>query len=985
MDEDAPFPDYIPRLEEKRIRQAAAQVKKDRRSRAVLLYGPGGAGKTSLIRELARTATDDTTIWLEPIDVDDSEYWLLSSLERRIADGLDPGGVYFRRYVDEISRFPQYTQERIGHETVLSHLRRIKRVFIECYGDYIQASGKTVVIALDTVEAIRGTYLLLTLTQWMKALPGTLFILTGRPLANGDRQDSIQRELKDPHQPLPVQVVRLAGFSQAAGLRYLERSTVATGLSAQEKRKLVRLTRGHPLWLALAIDYLTNVGVPEEAERNSLTRIRRDVPYKGTMNRDGKRLHEAFKRRLVTPYRETDFWHEAIKRLAVVRQSVNQSIWQQLMSDCKLPDGTASWDDAWRQLLDIPWVRPRANRHHVTLHDALAEELALRIIPLHDLDQAWRRGLWTKAAGIYTRLTQGPDEELDEKLADLDRRLQLAVGRSLPPEQAGALVEEVIGLDTRKRRLDQLRAARLYYEILDDFEKGSREFLSLFDKAARTHDVLFQELVVLEMQRFLPNGIDLASFGDVIRARIIDYHRWLSSKKPGIFLEIGLRTAAYLVETEQAEIAIELLGKLPEDEADEDQRYGLSNHRGNAWMRIPGRVRESESHFLQALADATALTAPDRERRIAEAHKELGFYYRNVGLWREADEAYRKAAHVISATLTSESTEDDREEMASIHTNWAYVKALRGSYREAQNLVESAISVQRSLGRTRRLGISLSVCGELYRYDRKFQRAWKAYEEARIIFETLSNWSWLGLVYQEQAICLFQAVQEGIELPDVDNPVGQARRRITWALDLCRDQAVRGYPSALNRAGRIFGATDHQAGLEYLEQGIDQALQVVDGWFWFANLIEYVELSYHAWRETEQPEHLDRILQRASTIEEATNDYGFEDLKGRWQLLKGHLAIHEGRLDDALQNYKDGFALIDEGYVGSHGAAAIPSEFRRFQALFEKLDSEVQRQWYEELHRAWSDLEHGDTSLLARLEELYVGVQWPQPHPPREG
>ena len=50
---------------------------------------------------------------------------------------------------------------------------------MDCYAQFVQGTGKTVVIGFDTVEAIRGTYLLVTLTQWMKALPSTLFILSG--------------------------------------------------------------------------------------------------------------------------------------------------------------------------------------------------------------------------------------------------------------------------------------------------------------------------------------------------------------------------------------------------------------------------------------------------------------------------------------------------------------------------------------------------------------------------------------------------------------------------------------------------------------------------------------------------------------------------------------------------------------------------------------------------------------------------------------
>ena len=179
---------------------------------------------------------DAMTIWLDPIDVDDSEYWLLSNLERKVADRLDPENRYFGPYLEYLSRLPSYTRPRIGHETVVSHLGRIKRVFVECYKNFVEDSGKTVVIVFDTVEAIRGMYLLLTLTQWMKALPATLFILSGRPLpGHGDGQDPIKNELEDPYQRLPVTTVRLGEFTQEAALDYLNNSRVASGLTGDEK------------------------------------------------------------------------------------------------------------------------------------------------------------------------------------------------------------------------------------------------------------------------------------------------------------------------------------------------------------------------------------------------------------------------------------------------------------------------------------------------------------------------------------------------------------------------------------------------------------------------------------------------------------------------------------------------------------------------------------------------------------------------------
>jgi tetratricopeptide (TPR) repeat protein len=985
MSEIALFPSYVARPEQEReILRQSEQVRRDRQTRAVLVYGPGGVGKTWLVRNLAEAHADDPhTIWVGPIDSDDSQFWLLSNLEQLIARKLDPGDEhqYFRPYFDYLSRLPRFAGHRAGHETVLSNLGRIKRVFLDCYQNFVNESGRTVVILFDTVEAIRGMDLLVTLTQLMKALPATLFILSGRPQPDAAvRPDPIKSQLEDPHQNISVTTITMEDFTEQLALEYLNESSVATALTGEEKARLVRLTRGHPLWLAFTVSYLNEWGLPEEATR-PLKEIEAIIPYRGKIPHIGRDLQESFNRHLVAPYRGADFWHEAIKRLAVARESISLPIWCQFMADRPPPDGITELEQAWPVLLQIPWIRTRANSHLVTLHDAVAEELAQRIIPMHDEGTQWRRELWRRAAGVYAAQIAVKEQELasgQASLADVESSAERSAGvNGVATGDERQMIDEIAALDVQHSELSQYKAVRLYYQILWDFSAGCRLFLELMAQAAKDQDLLFQDLLAFEMERFLPGGATYA-FGDVIGDVIGEFRDWLGSQAQDLYLEVGIAMADYLIRSEQPGLAIDMLDRLPAAAAGHRESFRMNNLRGNALMRVPGRVKESLPRFKQALTEARAIQSSDGPKLVAKSYKELGFYYRNEGQMSEADDAYRSARDTISATLSADSTDDDREEMASIQTNWAYLKGLSGDHREGISLVASAIGIRHRLTRVQEEGISWSVAGEVYRYERRFQMAWRAYLEAEQIFQELRNWSWLGVLYQEQAICLFQAVQDDIELIPGRDSMGQAKRLVTLALDLCRDLAIRSYPSALNRAGRIYGHDNAELGLAYLDEGIRTARELSDGWFWFANLIEYVELNYRLWAEDgRQPVHLEQIRSRMPEIVQAMAEYEFPDLKGRWDLVQGHLAIGEWRdtgeatlLDTALGCYRDGFAQIAQQHVGSSGAASIAGEFRKFRGLIWHVPSEIRAQWHDEFRRAWSGAA-GSTLLLAGLEELY--------------
>lgn len=965
MNDDDLFPRYIPRDEEQLILQEAERVNADGRSRAVLLYGPGGSGKTTLVRELARAQTPTgQTVWLNAVDVDNPEYWLLSNLEQYVALQLDPEQRFFGRYFSYLSRPSTYAQPQPGAE-VISRLGRVKQEFQDCYSEYVKSTGKTVVITLDTVEAIRGMYLLLTVTQWMKTLPATLFILSGRPQPDeNDASDPVRNELEDPHLGIPVTSVRLGRFSQQASFAYLSGSGVDRGITDEERTKLALLARGQPLWLAFTVSYLNEIGVPEEANA-PLADIQAALPFDGEPPPAGQLLHEAFKRRLVSPYRGVDFWHEAIKRLAVVRQSASQEIWQELMADKRLPPEVDSWPKAWQRLLGTPWIRPRADSRYVTLHDAVAEELGRRIIPVHDQDHRWRQELWERAAAIYARATRTSQRELAADQAELAR--SVAGG--------GDFVARAATLEVRKRDLDQLKAGALIYRLLSDFEAGCEQYLDWLKQAKRDRDAAFADLLTLEMQRLLP-GEFRYPLGDVIGDVVADFHRWLAAR-PMLYREIGLSTAGYLIDRELSAAARQLLASLPDADMGFSDRHRLSILLGNACMRISGYADEARTHFERALALALELPPREGYRYVAEAQNELGFFYRHQGMWGDADAAYREALSAVADYQAAGAGDEVLDELASIQTNWAYVKGLQGFYRAGAALVQSAIRVRHLLGNRQGEAISQSVRGEVYRYERKFELAWRAYQRAEELFQEQLSWPWLGLIYQEQAICLFQATRAGVFLTEEQDQRAHARRLITQSLDICHD-FERGYPSALNRAGRIFAAEDRDRGLDYLRRGIDAAKDMSDGWFWFANMIEYAELSYSAWRETGNPAYRDAIGGLASEVEQADAEYQYPDLSGRWLVIQGNLRVRSWQadndvqqLDMALDFYTQGFPLIARGRMGSSGTTAIPWQFEAFRGLLSELPLDIRREWLQKLGRAWSDLPEGSDRLLAGIAGLH--------------
>ena len=542
------FPVYTPRkTEEKLIRDLIHQVQQDRTSKALLLYGDGGVGKSYLLRNLSHRLALEDVIYVGPIDIDDAEYWSTTNLNHFVAEELSQGG-FFQNYKAFLGKMPEEKQEKIGHETVLAHLRKANSVFVEDYHEYVEQSGLTPVLILDTVEAIRGTDTLTRLLIWIKKLPSTVTLLSGRPVI--EAEDPVVREL-DEHPKLSYERFTLGEFNREESLRYLDDSPVVNQLDEEEKQRLALMSKGHPLWLALSIYYLREVGIPEEVEKLDIKASQIQWPYQNGA------LHDAYLRRLVIPYRKGDFWHEAVFRLGIVRRRVSKELWQELMSDQPLPSNTPTWDKAWNTLLDFPWIRPRANEKFVTLQDALAEELALRIIPYRDFKKEQRLAMWRSAVEDYDRQINEQRVAIDAIEEPLDKELSEIQSEEIQDD----LLEQILDLDKKKFELFLLQTTRLYYQMLYDFKTGTQRFITLLDEATENHQIRFLELLWAEMQRFLPGEQIFDPLEDIIKQEIESFHKWYKAN-PKFQYEIITRVAKYLYEIGQAGQSIRYLDAL---------------------------------------------------------------------------------------------------------------------------------------------------------------------------------------------------------------------------------------------------------------------------------------------------------------------------------------------------------------------------------------------------------------------------------------
>ncbi|WP_420642382.1 hypothetical protein [Candidatus Leptofilum sp.] len=949
------------------IIEMATSTRPNHGSSVLLLEGPGGMGKSMLVRQ----ATDEleknhSEIYVVgPLDMDDTNYHIASNVGLQIAHKL--GEKYFTRYIEANRKYQGHEIQAVDRTTIHIHLALGDRYFVEDYSRF--ARKNRVVIFADTVETIRGTHIWSYFSRMIASLPNTLFVLSGRrssPYGLEKRPFSSEKERfgnmpnigKD-----GVDVIQLQGWPKQEARAFIANTSGGSTLLKDDIERLLYLSRCQPLHLTLALQHLPrmpvldrNVAEIKQTAPLYANEFDATIPAKESLAPDiefddlgdeGKSLVTQFNRELLLHMADSSPLSQTMRRIAHLRRRIDKEMYARIVTFSPAIRDAPTWDELIKQ----PWVRKRTGGY-VTWHDIVGELLRKHIWPIRDSSGKKRKLLSQQAITLYTELIKNLQVKINKLNSKYDLRLKKIneqEGDALfLEEDFPELVELTSQLLELRRRLWPIEAEKLYYELDADVQAGYQAFLRAFNQAGQAGQLIVRELFLSEMEPFL------------------------QAFEPGSneYFEIVFRQIQTAVGDNLQDVAAEKIAHLWDLYRDPIRQYQLLIWQGNTFLRTVGRETEGRQSFEAALQ----LAKEQEELGIGEALSEIGFAHRQLGNWEQAGKMYREALKVTPLSK--------RDLRAEIGIQLAYVQALLGEYDAANAFMRGTLPYLRQFGDRILFGAGLSVQGEVFRYQKKYDEAHKAYDEALAVFSEIEHLGWLGTVQQEKAICLIQENNPRRNLLEAMYLIEQARY-------FCREQNMRDYPSALNRAGRIYELKgDYEQAFTAFEEGIEVAQAAQNIWFLMSNIIEFSELAVQLWHDTEIPEHHEKILKHESLVKtyDQNPEYEFKDLFGRWHLVKGHKAWYEGKQavkhnkgsaeaswQTAMEEYALGFSMVAQGYYGSHGIGALPKEGERLKHHVLELPVEEGKRWCNYFHQEWGELD--DPAVLQGIvEDIYQGV-----------
>ena len=908
------FPRFVGR--EEQIKQIRSLLE-SRETHILLISGDGGIGKSHLLAELygrlseGKLEVRSNVRHTQVINLDDTALRVPLNLKQRIAEQIDP------------TAFEAFSDLRVQHiraqieQQPLEQTRRIRKeaddAFLEAFNSIAQ-SGDRILLLLDTVEGAIGTSMWDHFRQDVfPYLQNALVVLAGRAL---DKivLPPIERELRSNEDSVvtSVTMMLLPPFTAGETDLYLEAPEVGLQLGSDLQTKLYLLTDGHPILLALAVEWLQRGLILPEFIDESVANLEAMKSGEQAEELDG-----VFRQTLVRTTLQLQAPRDKVFLvMAYAHRRMNADLLTKLI-------GQPVSDSLMKELRRLPFIKSKPEGV-IVLHDEMQRLLEKYAWPHYDKFGLERQKLDQILLEYY-------DQEVADLRSQMGRARQMLADAAdeaavkLEPDQ---IVESFDFLAESESNLWTLGTERLFYTLRADLDKGCSYFISEFDRATDAY-ITYRELLCEKIQPVLK---DLEG----VRRYEVELRRARHLRNKGLFGE-ACDAASRLMDLVRG---------------DSGREIELQVFLGYCLSRIPGKLQEAITvlHEAQELAEQTG-----KQSGEGQAVGTLGLVMRRAGRWDEAREYYRRAVELNQKT--------GRDwDLAAAFNNLGYVEALRGRYERSTLLIKDALRIYEALGDVYMVGVCSSTLGEANRYAlRGYEETMGCYNRALAIFEEQRHIEWLSKLYQQKAIGELQL--------GAPSDLDYAWKLVMRSVEMCRTSNPTDLPSALNRAGRIAQAKGELAEAERLfQEGVERAAEVDDIWFVIANLVHLAELIYL--RDKGQPpellrDDLSEIESYYTRVFKYREDlYDFPDLYGRMDRTLGHLkydlAIHEidqqQLLDSALDHYVAGYPNIARGFYASHGVRALPGEMEEFRTRINKLPPETAIAWCKRLKDAWGGL-----------------------------